>query len=140
MICTKEDSFLDEKVIWIALLSDDQIVFQDDDREGTYHHSAWVRLKDYCEQEGVYIEDLKIKFRSHVVPIPKSDGYHFIKGVGCMVGFDPEEFFIVGTLENGTLKRTWYKVPEIVENKTSDVPEDKISDYESLIIKGSTNG
>lgn len=140
MICTKEDSFLDEKVIWIALLSDGQIVFQDDDREGTYHHSAWVRLKDYCEQEGVYIEDLKIKFRSHVVPIPKSDGYHFIKGVGCMVGFDPEEFFIVGTLENGTLKRTWYKVPEIVENKTSDVPEDKISDYESLIIKGSTNG
>ena len=140
MICTTEDAFLEDKPIWIASLSNGQTAFQDDDREGVYHHSAWVRLKDYCEQEGVYINDLKIKFRSHVVPIPKSEGYHFIKGIGCMVGFDSEEFFIVGTLEDSGLKRTWYKVPEIIENKTSNVEADEIPKYESLIIKGSING
>ena len=140
MICTKEDSFLDEKTIWVALLSNGQTVFQDDGREGIKDYSAWIRLKDHCDQEGVYIEDLKIKFRSHTVPIPKSEGYHFIKGMGCMVGFDPEEFFIVGTLQGGTLKRTWYKVPEIVEDKTANIEENEISKYEPLIIKGSING
>tara|TARA_R110000824_G_scaffold9415_4_gene42133 strand:+ start:26776 stop:27198 length:423 start_codon:yes stop_codon:yes gene_type:complete len=140
MICTKEDSFLEEKTIWVALLSSGQTVFQDDGRSELMDHSAWVRLMGHCEQEGVYIEELKIKFRSHVVPIPKSEGYHFIKGIGCMVGFDPEKFFIVGTLNNGELKRTWYKVPEIVEDKTSNIAANEIFKYESLIIKGSTNG
>ena len=140
MICTTEDSFLEDKTIWIASLSNGQTVFQDDERTGAYPHSAWVRLKDYCEEEDVYINDLKIKFRSHVVPIPRADGYHFMKGVGCVVGSGQEDFFIFGTLENGTLKRTWYKIPEIIENKTANIEEDEISKYESLIIKGSTNG
>ena len=140
MICTNEDCFLEDKTIWIAALSNGQEVFQDDDRGGVYPSSAWLRLKDYCEVEGVYIDELKIKFRSHVVTIPKSEGYHFIKGIGCMVGFDPEEFFIVGTLNGGKLQRTWYKVPEILKDRTSDANPDEISKYESIIIKGSNNG
>jgi len=141
MICTnKDDPFLDDKTIWIASLSDGQTVYQDDGRSGVSHHSAWVRLKDYCAVEDIHINGLKIKFRSHVVPIPKSEGYHFIHGVGCLVGFDSEDFFIIGTLNNGTLKRTWYKVPEILENKTVNIETDKITQYEPLIIKGSTNG
>ena len=140
MICTTEDDFLKEKTIWIASLSDGTTVFQDDDRSGANPPSAWLRLKDYCEAEDTYINELKIKFRSHTISIPRSEGYHFIKGIACMVGFDPEDFFIISVLENSTLKRTWYKVPEIVENKTSTVLADEMFKYESLIIKGSTNG
>ena len=140
MICTQEDSFLDEKTIWIATLSDGNTVFQDDDREGDFHPSAWIRLKDHCDSKGVYIDNLSIRFRDHKVDVPKAEAYHFIKSVGCMVGYPEEHFFIVSLLKQGELVRTWYKVPEIVENDSSVVKAEDVLKYESLMIKGSIDG
>jgi len=140
MICTEQDSFLDEKTIWIARLSDGNTVFQDDDREGDFHPSAWIRLKDYCDSKGVYIDSLSIRFRDHKVDVPKAEAYHFIKSVGCMVGFPEEHFFIVSLLKQDKLERTWYKVPEIVEDEVSEVKTEDIPKYESLMIKGSIDG
>ncbi len=140
MICTQEDSFLDEKTIWIATLSDGSTVFQDDDREGDFHPSAWIRLKDHCDSKGVYIDSLSIRFRDHKVEVPKAEAYHFIKAVGCMVGFAEEHFFIVSLLKQDKLTRNWYKVPEIVIDESSVVTAEDIPRYESLMIKGSTDG
>ena len=72
--------------------------------------------------------------------MPKAEAYHFIKSVGRMVGFPEEHFFIVSLLKQGELVRTWYKVPEIVEDESSVVKTEDIPKYESLMIKGSIDG
>ena len=41
----------DSHPMWIAKLSNGETIYQDDGRPEVEPASAWLRLKDYCDQE-----------------------------------------------------------------------------------------
>ena len=147
-VCNKPDSFLEDKPVWVAYLSDGTKVFQDDGRSGLDTPSAWSRLKAHAENSGLSIEKIKIRFRDHILQIPESELYHFRKGLGCFVGSEEEHFYIFGVIRerNGEklIKRLWYKVPELVVTKKQVIEGEEFSSFVSkeqdLIIKGNKNG
>ena len=140
MICTTPDNFLDEKTIWVATLSNGTRVFLDDDRENSNPSSAWLRLREFVERRDLSIQNLKIKFRDHVVELPAAEQYHFSKAVGCMVGCQEEFFYIIGVINNGRFERQWYKIPEIIVTRQSDVRSEDWHKYKDQMIKGCKNG
>ena len=137
MICTECDEFLDEKTIWIARLSDGTVVYQDDNREGVEHHSAWIRLMSHCDDNDLGIEEIKVRFRDHTEFVPKGDRYPFSKAVGSFVGHGDEHFLIFGVVNDKKMDRLWYKIPEVIVTETETVEEEDLQKYESLMIKGS---
>src|SRR5688500_10269504 len=66
---------------WVAVLSNGETVYQDDDRPGIKPESAWIRLGNYVNNRGLHIVALSFQFRSHVISLPENaDGYYFAKG------------------------------------------------------------
>ena len=138
-LCTKEkDKFLREKTIWVAKLSDGTIVYQDDGRPGLDQPSAWLRMKGYVEKNDLHIEELSIKFRSHVEKIRSGEYYHFSKAIACMVGESYEDYFIFSTLRSGKLTRVWYMIPHIIITNKAVIKE--LKQYKPNMIKGRLNG
>lgn len=121
MICTEEDDFVKDKfeqeTRWIADLSNGLRVYQDDHRAGP-EDKAWLRLKEYCFQNKVLIDRLKLQFRSHVEDIEKAEGYYFSKGLGVYVGNPTWNFYIVGRLVGDKLYKTWWRTPELQVEET----------------------
>lgn len=117
MICTTRDEYIqsieEDQTLWIATLNDGTTVYQDD---GRHILSAWSRLKEYCEENNVYITGLKIKFRDHVEHLPSNkDGYYFIKCSECYMGSKPTHNYVVGYIESGQIITIKYRVPEILK-------------------------
>ena len=105
----------DQNPIWMVTLSNDETIYQDDDRPGVEPGSAWIRLKSYCEANDLHIISMKIKNRSHVVEVDSGcDGYFFCKGAGgFMFGDATYLSFSIGTLQDGELKVRRWSLPEI---------------------------
>ena len=123
-ICTEPDVYLgqccDKNAIWSVVLSDGTTVFQDDYRPEVYPESAWVRLKQYCKETGLYIKSMKVAFRSHEVDVgEEEDGVYFCKGASAfMTSNITNELYIVGTLNDGVLRVEKWKVPELIKEGT----------------------
>jgi hypothetical protein len=115
-ICTKEDDFLSEKTIWIATLSTGEKVYQDDDRQNAEPASAWLRLKNYCRQNNIFIVDLILRFRDHYenTVIPNAAGYFFCKRAAAAWGTPTLEFYVTGYLDKDTIYTKTWKIPELV--------------------------
>ena len=138
-ICTnKEDKFLKEKTIWVASLSDGAVVYQDDYRQGREPGSAWLRLKTHVEENGLHIEKISIRFRSHTEEVPEGEHYHFSRSIGCIVGEDQEDYFVFGICNEGRMIRKWYLIPSIIITKEAMVKN--IEQYKPHLIEGKRNG
>jgi len=132
MICIKPDEFIEEKVRWIADLSNGISVYQDDNREGCIEPIAWKRLKQYIKSEKVFIINLHLQFRSNIINVfngIETDGYFFGNKIVQFLGGGSLNFFIVGYIKSNLIYRKTFKVPELVladEDviKEHTVPED----------------
>ena len=123
-LCTNQDSFLEDKAIWVATLSNGITIYQDDERPGIEEPIAWKRMRTYCAEEGVGIEFLRLKFRSNVVPItPKKnvpDKYYFAYGVTKdIVATEHHEYYLCGFCLGESLHYSWYKIPEMIKRNTN---------------------
>lgn len=84
-ICIEYDKWMEDVWVhstrWIALLSNSKTVWQDDGRPGVEDLPAWVRLKNYCEEENEYIKELQLQFRSNNSGkiYSDADGFFFSK-------------------------------------------------------------
>ena len=130
------NQYADSNPIWIAELSNGETVYQDDGRPNAEPESGWLRMKQYCEENNLHIESMKVRNRSHVEDIGSGyDGYFFCKGAGALLFQDlTVHTFNIGHVENGKLYvRTW-RLPELIperfeERSLYDAP------YECLITK-----
>lgn len=117
MVCTVDDEFVRDSMRWVVVLSNGQTVYEDDDRPGLEEPSAWKRLKSYCQEEKVSIVEMWLQFRSNRVQVaPRgADGYFLVKSVFGVWG-DRETFhaYMVGTLVDGKIQGSRWKVPELV--------------------------
>lgn len=121
------------EVIWIAILNDGTIVYQDDHRPDSSPASAWLRLKNYCLETNKYITNIKLRFRSHWEHCPPNkDGYMFIKSaLGHLNSDITIGYYIIGYIENNKLYVEKYRVPELIKELEE---ERSINDYKDLII------
>lgn len=144
-VCKEEDDYVRDRfesnTRWIAKLSNGERIFQDDYRPGVEPYSAWLRLKDYVEQNKLAIEDLIVQFRSNVIQInhEKVDGFFFrnavLGGFGLRasdLSLKTIQYFIVGTIKNGILSTVKYQVPELqaVSREQREINKDSL---ESII-------
>ena len=127
--------YADSNPIWMVTLSNGESVYQDDNRPNIYPESAWIRLKIYCEENDLYITDMKIRNKGNVKSIESNcDGYFFCKGAGAFLfGDETVHSFIIGTLNGDTLQVRKWRLPELVP-ETVEL-RDPIESEESLIAK-----
>ena len=117
MICEKEDSFLEDKTIWIAVLNNGQTVYQDDDRENLEERSAWIRLKSYLNKNNLKINSLYLKFRSNILTIlpVNSSGYFFSKGIMASTSYEKNVFYYsIGYIDDQKVFIKKIKIPELL--------------------------
>jgi hypothetical protein len=116
-VCKQEDEYIIDKPKWLAHLSNGEIIYQDDGREGEEPSQAWLRLSNYCEYNKLYIKNLTLQFRSHhEAPLPaNAKGYYFINMITAVQGGPMFDFFIVGhmTEPNKVIAQYW-KIPELL--------------------------
>lgn len=138
-LCIKRDDFIWDKAVWVVTLSDDTEVWQDDGREGVHEPNAWIRLGRYCAETGLTIKTMNLRFRSHVIAIPRSSYFYFTRGIightGSRMNF---HFANAGFLnDDGKLEVTWYKIPELLPGR---IVHKTFAELEGLeVIKGMTN-
>lgn len=130
MISTGIDDWLEDEYLhrarWEAWLSDGTHVFMDDYRPGVEPHSAWERLGVHCKENGLYIVDMIIRFRSHVESMGQNkDGYFFCKGVTASLGKSLETF-LTGTLDDGILVVQKWLVPSLTREKFLDDTDEQV--------------
>jgi hypothetical protein len=121
MLCFSEDDFVRDKqdkgeAVFLVVLSDGSVVYQDDGRPNNEPHQTWFRLKSYLETTGKRICNLGIKFRSRVVwPLPSNQlGYFFSKAI--MAIWDSKEslsMYLIGHLTTSGIRVQRWKVPEL---------------------------
>lgn len=114
-LCFEEDEFTLGKPIWIAVLSNGEDVYQDDNRSGSYPGPAWLRLKTYVDENKLSIERLLFKFRSHRVEVSNhEEGNTFSKGIIAQWGARRTvHFYVNGILKEGMIRLKWWIVPEL---------------------------
>lgn len=127
MLSFEQDQYIidryEDKVRWIVTLSDGRKVYQDDDRPGLSEPVAWKRLRTFLqENENLSIVGMTIGFRDHIINIgDNADGYYFCNAIlgeittGLNLGF-----YICGTLKDGILMTTMWKIPEIIPFETEN--------------------
>jgi hypothetical protein len=120
-ICRHIDEYIEDKCIWIATLNDGTKVFQDDDREGAWHPSAWIRLGRYInDHAGSKIIAMRLKFGTHIVELP-SNKKAYMYSHGLLQAFNQKyglNFHVVGwSISDKTMLCRWYKSPELIITK-----------------------
>jgi len=143
-VCTGWDEYLSsysiDNTIWFVKLSNGETVYQDDGRPDVEPNSAWLRLKEYCAEKNLRIEQMYLQYRSHVEPIGEGyDGYYFCKGAsGLLFSEETLHSFVVGTLSGDTLSVKCFKTPELTVIQTET--RDKLGNEECLIEKPIVQG
>jgi hypothetical protein len=141
MVSFELDSFITQKdkTFWIAKLSDGRTVYQDDDRPDYEERNAWLRLKKFCEENNLFVTQVKIQFRDHIEVLPESnEGYFFRYGAfGCLKSKKSYSRFIVGPVKNNQVEVQVWRIPEIIlENEYSETRN--IEDCKDGLIKNKT--
>lgn len=123
---TFEDSdWLREMPIWIANLNNGQTVYQHDHAPGCEEPSTWIRLRNYCSDNNILIDNLYLRYWDHVVNIRSgAAGYYYANGVGAWLDSSAptKRHFIIGVLEGEIIRKSVYSNPELtfLEYKVSD--------------------
>jgi hypothetical protein len=131
-VCTVVDDFIRDKVRWVAVLSNGEIVYEDDGRPGEDPPSAWIRLREYCSANVLFINNMRLQFRSHIVPVGEGyDAFYFVKSVFGVMGSDSVGAYIAGYLDrDGLVHVKRWRTPELVEIGS----ETRVFDPESLSV------
>jgi|15BtaG_2_1085339.scaffolds.fasta_scaffold00003_134 hypothetical protein len=119
-ICTEPDQYVNDRfeghTHWIIELSNGQTVYQDEDRPD-HDPSAWVRLKNHCQENNIHIVKMYLRFRSHKEFLPdNAQGYFFVKVArGNWGSTKTLHKYIVGHIDDdGILHTTKYRIPELL--------------------------
>lgn len=120
MVTTTESEFVaanrEGHTQWVVTLNDGTKCYQDDGREDCPTTSSWLRLRNFCQVNGLYIVSMYLRFRTENIHLPADkDGYYFCNSVLSWLN-DSKMFhyYVVGYIENGVIYTKKYKIPELI--------------------------
>jgi len=134
-IDTYVNLYADTNPIWWVELGNGEKVYQDDGRPNVEPESAWLRLKNYCEENDLSIKAINVKNRSIQKSVcAEADGYTFCKVAGAlMFGNHTSHSFLFGRLTDESFSVVKVNLPEF----TIDRPEKRdVEQYKELLIRG----
>jgi hypothetical protein len=116
MVCTQIDDFIKEKSVWVAVLSNGETIYADDNRDGLEPKSAWKRLKEYVSANNLQVVRFGIKFRSHQEWLPDNcPGYFFANGIGATLFTNKNiNYQILGYVEDGKIICRHFIIPSLL--------------------------
>src|SRR5579885_2413230 len=94
------------KPVWVAELSNNETVVQDDDNPGADPPRAWDRLRIYLKENGLKIKRFYVRFMDNLhYPVPdNAEGYFFRKAIGGTLGARPApQHYSIGYVKNSTI-------------------------------------
>jgi len=119
-VCKERDDFIADKELWHSLwhvyLNNGEEVFDDDGRmvDGQPIQAAWIRLKNYCDTNGLWIDRIYLRFRSHYEHIQPAEGYFFKKGALGSIGMATRNYMILGRVLGEEIHVQKWKTPELI--------------------------
>lgn len=117
--------------IWIAQLSDGQIAYQDESIGNSF-----LKLREYCIDNNLYITDLKLRFRSHLEHVYDGSGDGLFLRKSILGGiFDLRNYhsLIIGRVEKDIIYTNKWSVPELINTEQDERPIE--NNLESIIFK-----
>ena len=124
-----DDDYVENNTIWIAVLSNGETVYQDD----RIDFLMWQSLKRHVEDNQLAVADMKFKFRSHVVHLPKPRKcVVFSRAAGrWSTSQTTDYYYIYGVDCEAEIHRDWYIVPSLIPMESdikvaSQLPEKTI--------------
>lgn len=125
MICKSIDEYLLDKdsAIYIVELSNNEVVYEDENRYGP-DDKAWLRLQKYCTENKLSVNKVWIKFRSHkeLVFENNSDGVFFRRKILGNPLDNNRHYYVFGLVNSSKATiHTWHwKVPEVIMEEEDD--------------------
>lgn len=108
--------FIDNNPYWVATLSDNTVIYQDDNRPGL-EPSAWLRLRQYCEDNNLNVVNLKLQFAGYQYNAydGTGDGVYFSRGSSALLGEDLRtwDLYVVGVLRGRYMDVVRYEIPTL---------------------------
>jgi len=85
---------------------------------------GWLKIKDICDKQKCFVEELKFSFRSHEVNVSIDDdaeAIYLINAAMGQIGSETKHYYTTGTLKNGIVYKKMWLIPElVVEKKLED--------------------
>lgn len=102
-----------KSAIWINVQLTNGEEFYYDKFEG------WTELKTKCEDEGLFIQEFSLQFRSHNVTIDVEDAeaVYLIRSVMGQMGGETRQYYTTGVLKDGIVHKKMWLVPELIVEK-----------------------
>lgn len=148
LVSVEVDQFIQDKDehYWFITLNDGTVVYEDDDRPEHEEKSAWKRLKTFCDLNKLYIVQVGLRFRSHIVTIDTADwdGVFFIKsllgfirihdgkGAPPVMRFPNRYYYNIGRVQGDKIQVQKWEMPAIVLDE--DYIRDNGPDEKNLTI------
>lgn len=110
-----------KSAVWINVQLTNGQEFYYDEFEG------WRELKEKCEKENLFIQELILRFRSHEVTIDLEDAeaVYLIRSLLGQMGANTRQYYTTGILKNGIVYKKMWMIPELIVDKEmeNDVEE-----------------
>lgn len=111
MICREVDKFFDDKNFIVkVMLSNNEIVYLDDGREGSQPASAWLRLKEYCDTNNLRVRDVVAICDKGKIPLIANAEHQRLFAIGRVSWYNgvSVDMFNLGVVEGDTIKVASY--------------------------------
>lgn len=127
----------EDDVIWMMKLSNGETIYY-----GGFNRKECNDLQSFLNENSLSILDIKLKFRSHVISLPKPiDGFYLTNGaLGSIYASETNLYYVYAPYDKSESRVNclWFKIPELLEwqssikDLTPDVMENIIRwDFES---------
>ena len=86
-----------------------------------YHDNfkGWIEVKKICDEEDLFVEELKLSFRSHEISVDLSDAeaIYLITSAMGQIGAATKHYYTTGVLKDGIVYKQMWLIPELVVDK-----------------------
>ena len=82
-------------------------------------YEGWRSLKERCDKENLFIQEMSLQFRSHQVDIDLTDaeGIYLIRSLMGQLGGNTRDYLTTGILKGDKVYKKMWIVPELIVDK-----------------------
>jgi hypothetical protein len=90
-------------------------------------YNTWLDIKETCLSGKLSIDSVKLQYRSHIEDVYSGDseGVYLVRSVMGQIGGDTRHYYTIGRVDGGTVHKTRWLTPELVEEEKDQDPLDK---------------